>query len=77
MLRALIASMLIALPGQLLAQDTARPNILLVLLDDAGFMDFGAYGSDTATPHIDGLATRAPCSHASICHPNAAPAGPC
>ncbi|MDX2093066.1 MAG: arylsulfatase [Kofleriaceae bacterium] len=32
-----------------------RPNILLVLLDDAGFMDFGAYGSDTATPRIDGL----------------------
>lgn len=32
-----------------------RPNILLVLVDDAGFMDFGAYGSDTATPRIDGL----------------------
>lgn len=33
-----------------------RPNILLVLLDDAGFMDFGAYGSDTRTPTIDALA---------------------
>lgn len=33
----------------------SRPNILLVLLDDAGFMDFGAYGSDTRTPTIDGL----------------------
>ena len=33
----------------------ARPNILVVLLDDAGFMDFGSYGSDTATPNIDGL----------------------
>ena len=32
-----------------------RPNILLVLLDDAGFMDFGAYGSDTRTPRIDAL----------------------
>lgn len=32
-----------------------KPNILLVLLDDVGFMDFGAYGSDTATPHIDNL----------------------
>lgn len=32
-----------------------RPNILLVLLDDVGFMDFGAYGSDTATPGIDQL----------------------
>ncbi|MEO0678905.1 MAG: sulfatase-like hydrolase/transferase [Pseudomonadota bacterium] len=36
------------------AQET-RPNILLVLLDDAGFMDFGAYGSDTATPNMDRL----------------------
>ena len=33
----------------------SRPNILVVLLDDAGFMDFGSYGSDTATPNIDGL----------------------
>lgn len=32
-----------------------KPNILLVLLDDVGFMDFGAYGSDTDTPHIDNL----------------------
>jgi arylsulfatase/uncharacterized sulfatase len=32
-----------------------RPNILLVLLDDVGFMDFGVYGSDTATPNIDKL----------------------
>ena len=34
------------------------PNILLVLLDDAGYMDFGAYGGDTATPNIDALADR-------------------
>ncbi len=37
-----------------MAQDK-RPNILLVVVDDAGFMDFGAYGSDTATPNIDRL----------------------
>lgn len=37
-------------------EQSERPNILLVLLDDAGFMDFGAYGSDTATPNIDQLA---------------------
>ena len=41
-----------------MAQDAARPNILLVLLDDAGFMDFGAYGGDAATPNIDALAER-------------------
>lgn len=38
-----------------MAQDK-RPNILLVLFDDAGFMDFGAYGSDSRTPTIDSLA---------------------
>lgn len=39
------------------AQDQ-RPNILVVLFDDVGFMDFGAYGSDSRTPTIDGLARR-------------------
>jgi len=38
-----------------MAQDD-RPNILLILFDDVGFMDFGAYGSDTRTPTIDALA---------------------
>lgn len=40
-----------------LAQD-ARPNILIVLFDDVGFTDFGAYGSDSRTPNIDALARR-------------------
>lgn len=38
-----------------LAQDT-RPNILVVLFDDVGFTDFGAYGGDARTPTIDALA---------------------
>ena len=36
----------------------ARPNILIVLLDDAGFTDIGAYGGVTRTPVIDDLAQR-------------------
>jgi arylsulfatase/uncharacterized sulfatase len=44
-------------PPSASAED-ARPNILLVLFDDVGFMDFGAYGSDTRTPTIDALAQR-------------------
>ncbi|MDX2032144.1 MAG: arylsulfatase [Blastocatellia bacterium] len=40
-----------------MAQDT-RPNILIVLFDDVGLMDFGAYGSDTRTPTIDALAKK-------------------
>lgn len=34
----------------------SKPNILLVLFDDVGFMDLGVYGSDTRTPNIDALA---------------------
>ncbi len=51
--RTLVISILSVMPA--VAQE-ARPNILLVLFDDAGFMDFGAFGSDTRTPNIDGLA---------------------
>jgi len=36
------------------------PNILLVLLDDVGFSDFGCYGGDAATPTIDRLAAAFP-----------------
>ncbi|MEE8264641.1 MAG: sulfatase-like hydrolase/transferase, partial [Gammaproteobacteria bacterium] len=32
------------------------PNIIIVLLDDTGFADFGAYGSEISTPNIDRLA---------------------
>ena len=37
------------------APDGAR-NILLVVLDDVGFAQFGCFGSDIATPTIDRLA---------------------
>ena len=32
------------------------PNIIIVLLDDTGFADLGAYGSEISTPNIDRLA---------------------
>lgn len=35
---------------------TARPNILLVLVDDMGFSDLGAFGSEIETPNLDALA---------------------
>lgn len=33
-----------------------RPNILFVVLDDVGFSDVGAFGSEIKTPVIDSLA---------------------
>jgi arylsulfatase A-like enzyme len=36
----------------------AQPNVVLILADDVGFSDFGAYGSEVATPNIDALADR-------------------
>jgi len=50
---ALSLTALTGLPG--VAQET-RPNILVVLFDDVGFTDFGAYGGDARTPRIDALA---------------------
>ena len=36
--------------------DTQQPNIIVILLDDMGFADLGAYGSEISTPNIDRLA---------------------
>lgn len=34
------------------------PNFVIILVDDAALMDFGAYGGEAATPNIDALAER-------------------
>ena len=35
---------------------TARPNVLLIVVDDMGFADLGSFGSEIPTPHLDELA---------------------
>lgn len=53
----LIASFLFlvyALP--VLAAAEARPNILLIVVDDMGYSDVGAFGGEIETPNIDALA---------------------
>lgn len=39
-------------------QSKTRPNIVLILADDVGFTDLGAYGGEARTPNIDRLAQR-------------------
>jgi arylsulfatase A-like enzyme len=33
-----------------------KPNLLLIMLDDLGYADFGCYGGEIETPHLDRLA---------------------
>ena len=44
----------VAIAGQNAAAE--RPNIVLILLDDTGYSDYGCYGSEIETPNIDRLA---------------------
>jgi len=53
----LAALLVMLMAGPAMAQAT-RPNIVLVLVDDAALMDFGVYGGEAHTPNIDALAAR-------------------
>ncbi|ARS26582.1 arylsulfatase [Sphingomonas sp. KC8] len=39
------------------APAAGRPNIIVVIVDDMGFSDIGAFGSEIRTPNLDALAT--------------------
>ncbi len=51
-----VAACLFALPVQ--AEPNNLPNIVLIVADDIGYSDFGAFGGEIETPHIDALAMR-------------------
>ena len=38
-----------------LTEPSSRPNFLIIVADDLGYSDLGAYGSEIDTPHIDKL----------------------
>ncbi|MGF6951073.1 arylsulfatase A-like enzyme [Neobacillus sp. B4I6] len=37
-------------------EDSPKPNIVYIVLDDSGFSDIGSYGSEVKTPNLDWLA---------------------
>lgn len=45
-------------PSLAQAKEDARPNVLIILADDMGYSDTGAFGGEIATPNIDALAER-------------------
>lgn len=46
----------IVAPSAASAAEQSRPNIVFILIDDAGFSDFGSYGGEIATPNLDQIA---------------------
>jgi arylsulfatase len=53
-----IATVLVALVlGAAPAFAQAKPNVVLIVMDDVGYGDYGSYGApDIRTPNIDRLA---------------------
>ena len=50
---------LLLLPLELISLEQSKgsplPNFVLIVVDDAGLMDFGGYGGEVSTPHITAL----------------------
>jgi arylsulfatase len=57
-MRWLLALLLLLLvPSQAMAREAAkRPNFLIIVADDLGFSDLGAFGGEIDTPNLDALA---------------------
>lgn len=54
-------AVLLAMPGIAVTNDTEddqRPNVVVILVDDAGLTDFAPFGGEARMPHIQTLADR-------------------
>lgn len=48
----------ISISANVFAETQRRPNFVLIVADDWGFSDVGAFGGEMSTPNLDGLAQR-------------------
>ena len=48
-------------------ETASKPNVVLVMVDDMGFSDIGAYGSEVQTPNLDLLADTRRFADRAIC----------
>lgn len=71
-----LAGLALGASAQARPQADARPNIIVILADDMGFSDLGAFGGEIRTPNLDALArdgTRFANFHATpVCAPTRA-----
>src|SRR5688572_31294885 len=51
-----VATLVAMMIGPFIVAAPARPNVIVILVDDLGWSDFGCYGSEIPTPNIDALA---------------------
>lgn len=51
-----LLSVIAASPADAQTQAPRRPNIVMILGDDLGYSDIGAFGGEIRTPNLDGLA---------------------
>ena len=62
--------------GLLASSATAKPNVIIINIDDLGYADIGPFGSNNRTPHLDRMARegRKLTSHyaAPVCSPSRA-----
>ena len=56
--RILVATFAMAGVSVLPAAEDTQPDILLIVADDLGYSDLGAFGGEIATPNLDALARR-------------------
>jgi arylsulfatase len=53
---ALVAALVAISAAPVQAKDARRPNFLIIIADDLGFSDIGAFGGEIDTPNLDRLA---------------------